>query len=92
MWIPVRMPLPARGMSSIGMEMMSGGIGRGRATAHESWSEVYVPIGDVPAPSGYRRIDLKLDRTWQPALYIPGNADLRMVGVQVGEPRFERRH
>jgi hypothetical protein len=27
---------------------------------------------------------------WQPALYIAGSADMRMVGVQVGEPRLFR--
>jgi len=31
-----------------------------------------------------------VDRTWQPALYLAGSADLRMVGVQVGELRLVR--
>jgi O-antigen ligase len=90
-WIPVRMPTRMRMISPLGMELMSAGLGRGRATADDAWSEIYVPVGDVPAPSGFKRIDLKVDRTWQPALYIPGSADLRRVGVQVGQPRVRTR-
>jgi hypothetical protein len=33
---------------------------------------------------------LKIDRVWQPALYVAGSADMRLVGMQVGEPRLIR--
>jgi len=39
---------------------------------------------DAP-PASVRRIDLRVDRPWQPAIYIAGSADMRTVGVQVGE-------
>jgi O-antigen ligase len=90
-WIPVRIPEGTRAISPIAVEVMSAGIGRGRTIVNDTWTEVYSALGDVPAPSGYKRIDIRIDRTWQPALYIPGSADLRTVGVQIGEPRVETR-
>jgi hypothetical protein len=51
---------------------------------------VSIPLGDAIPPARFKRIDLKVDRVWQPALYIAGSADMRMVGVQVGEPRLVR--
>jgi hypothetical protein len=88
--VPMRMPAEARAISPLGVEVRSWGRSRGRVLIADAWEDVYVPLGDVPAPKGYRRVDLRLDRTWQPALYIPGSADLRSVGVQVGEPRLDR--
>jgi hypothetical protein len=90
-WIPVRIPEGTRAISPIAVEVMGAGLGRGRTIVNDTWTEVYVPLGDVPAPRGYKRIDVRVDRTWQPALYIPGSADLRTVGVQIGEPRVETR-
>jgi O-antigen ligase len=87
--VPMRMPASARAVGPIGVEVRSWGLSRGRVLIGDAWTEAYVPLGDVPVPKGYRRVDLRVDRAWQPALYIPGSADLRSVGVQVGEPRFE---
>jgi hypothetical protein len=36
-------------------------------------------------PARVRRIDLRVDRPWQPGIYIAGSADMRTVGIQVGE-------
>jgi O-antigen ligase len=88
--IPMRMPASARAVTPIGVEVMSGALSKGRVIITDVWAEIYVPLGDVPAPKGYRRVDLRVDRAWQPAVYIPGSADLRNVGVQVGEPRLDR--
>lgn len=88
--IPMRMPPSARAVTPIGVEVMSGAFPKGRVLVTGAWADIYVPLGDVPAPKGYRRVDLRVDRTWQPAVYIPGSADLRSVGVQVGEPRLDR--
>jgi hypothetical protein len=88
--IPMRMPPSARAVTPIGVEVMAGGRSRGRVFITDVWADIYVPLGDVPTPKGYRRVDVRVDRAWQPAVYIPGSADLRTVGVQVGEPRLER--
>jgi hypothetical protein len=88
--IPMRLPAAARAVTPIGVEVMAGGLSRGRVFITDVWADIYVPLGDVPTPKGYRRVDVRVDRAWQPAVYIPGSADLRTVGVQVGEPRLER--
>jgi hypothetical protein len=49
-----------------------------------------IRLPDAVPPMRFKRIDLKLDRVWQPALYTPGSADMRPVGVQVGELRLVR--
>ena len=75
----------------MGVEVMTGGVDRGRTLVGRD-------LGDhracrLPAavpPTRFKRIDLKVDRVWQPALYIAGSADMRIVGVQVGEPRLVR--
>ena len=87
--VPMRMPAAARAVGPLGVEVRSSGLSRGRMVIRDSWAEIYVPLGDVPVPKGYRRVDLRVDRTWQPAVYIPGSADLRSVGVQVGQPLVE---
>jgi hypothetical protein len=69
---------------------MIGGVDRGRTLAEGKWALVSVPLADAPPPARFKRIDLKVDRVWQPALYIAGSAEMRMVGVQVGEPRLVR--
>jgi O-antigen ligase len=88
--IPLRMPPSARAVTPIGVEVMSGALSKGRVVVTDVWADIYIPLGDVPTPKGYRRVDLRVDRAWQPAVYIPGSADLRNVGVQVGEPRLDR--
>jgi hypothetical protein len=87
--IPMRLPAAARAVTPIGVEVMAGALLKGRVLITDVWADIYVPLGDVPTPKGYRRVDLKVDRGWQPAVYIPGSADLRNVGVQVGAPRLE---
>ena len=56
----------------------------------DSWAIIDVPLPNAVPPTRFKRVDLKVDRTWQPALYLAGSADLRVVGVQVGELRLVR--
>jgi len=44
-----------------------------------------VVLPPLPSLQRYKRVDLRVPRTWQPAVYLPGSSDLRKVGVQVGE-------
>jgi hypothetical protein len=55
-----------------------------------TWAIVSLRLPDAVPPTQFKRIDLTVDRVWQPALYIAGSADMRAVGVQVGEPRLFR--
>jgi hypothetical protein len=88
--IPIRVPAYGRSVTPIGIEVMTGGVDRGRTLADGTWALMSVPLAEAPPPVRFKRIDLKVDRVWQPALYIPGSAEMRMVGVQVGEPRLVR--
>jgi O-antigen ligase len=88
--IPVRMPTDDRSIRAMGIEAMTGGVGRGRTLVDARWAIISLPLAPVAPPIQFKRIDLRVDRVWQPALYIAGSADMRKVGVQVGEPRLFR--
>jgi hypothetical protein len=59
----------------------------GRAVVTDEWTMIRIPLGPPPTAIDYNRINLRVDRTWRPALYVPGSADMRDVGVQVGRWR-----
>ena len=61
-----------------------------RAYDFAKWAILSIPLAPVAPPARFKRIDLKIDRVWQPALYVAGSADMRLVGMQVGEPRLIR--
>jgi len=88
--IPVRLPTDGRSIREVGVEAMTGGVGRGRTLVDATWAIISLPLAPVPPPTRFKRIDLRVDRVWQPALYVAGSADMRKVGVQVGEPRLFR--
>jgi hypothetical protein len=90
--IPIRIPASVPGLKPVAMTLSINGRTGSTTPATSTWT--IVPV-DVPAPQSltrFTRINLRVDRTWQPALYIPGSADLRPVGVQVGEIRMVRHH
>ncbi|MCU1381464.1 MAG: hypothetical protein JWL71_161 [Acidobacteria bacterium] len=87
--IPVRLPAEGR-LAPVGVEVMTGGVDRGRTLVDGTWAIISVPLAPAAPRVQFKRIDLRVDRVWQPALYIAGSADLRAVGVQVGEPRLFR--
>jgi O-antigen ligase len=84
-YIPVRLPTDRRAIAPIGVEVATAGVKQSRTLVDRSWSFLAVRVPDVLPPARFKRIDLKMDRTWQPALYIAGSADMRRVGIQVGE-------
>jgi O-antigen ligase len=88
--IQVRVPSGARGVAPIGVEVMVSGINRGRTVVGDSWVTISVAVPSVDPLNRYKRIDLRVDRTWQLALFVAGETDLRAVGVQVGECEFVR--
>jgi hypothetical protein len=86
--IPVRVPAEVRLPHPPEVVVMVGGVFQTRASVHSTWSTIDVGLAGVTAPSRFKRIDLRANRDWQPALFIPGSGDLRSVGVQVGESRL----
>ena len=88
--IPVRLPTDGRSIRPMGVEVTSGGIDIGRTMVDATWAILSIRPANAAPPTAFKRIDLKVDRVWQPALYIAGSADMRVVGVQVGEPRLFR--
>jgi O-antigen ligase len=88
--IPIRLPTDGRTIRPIGVEVMTAGVDRGRTLVDRTWAIVSVRLPEAAPPARFKRIDLRVDRIWQPALYIAGSADMRSVGVQVGEPRLFR--
>jgi hypothetical protein len=89
--VPVRIPNGTSGLSAIAVTPSVEGRHRSSVPVNASWSSIEV---DLPPPSDSMRqwrIDLRVTPgTWQPALHIAGNGDLRRVGVEVGECRFSR--
>lgn len=83
--IPVRLPVDLPQIAPIGVQVKAAGLDRGRTVVGASWATLDIELPPLDTRQAYRRIDLKVDRTWQPAIYIPGSRDLRSVGVQVGE-------
>jgi hypothetical protein len=87
---PVRAPKEERGSTPMGVEVSLDGIGRGRFLAGDRWTTISIDLTPPTPPIDVNRINLRVNRTWRPALLIPGSADMRVVGVQVGEYRLLR--
>jgi O-antigen ligase len=89
-YIPVRMPIDRPAIAPIGVEVAVGGVVQGRTWVGSSPMLLPVTLPVAPPLTWFKRIDLKMDRTWQPAVYLAGSADMRAVGIQVGECQLVR--
>jgi len=89
--IPVRIPKEGRGQTPMGIDVTVDGVDRGRIIVFEWWTNLTLDLAPAPPPQTLNRINMKMDRTWRPALVVPGSADMRPVAVQVGEYRVIRR-
>jgi O-antigen ligase len=89
-YIPVRLPTDRPAIAPIGVEIAVSGVKQGRTWVGSSWMLIPVRLPAAMPPARLKRIDLQVDRTWQPALYIAGSPDMRSVGVQVGECQLVR--
>jgi hypothetical protein len=83
--VPMRVPMDRPPIAPMVVEWSIGGAKPTRTLIGGSWSVLDFPLGDIDPMMRVKRINLKVERTWQPALYIAGNADMRRVGIQVGE-------
>ena len=85
--VRVRIPPAPPTVPPIAVEAMIAGRPAGEIFATDSWNTLNLALPALETRTGFTRIDLRVARTWQPALYIPGSADMREVGVQVAAPQ-----
>lgn len=90
--VPIRIPASVPGLRPVTMTLSINGRTGSTTPATSTWTVVPVDVPAPQSPAEFTRLNLRVDRTWQPALYIPGSADLRSVGVQVGDIRMVRQH
>jgi hypothetical protein len=88
-YIPLRLPTRLPAISPMGVEIV-GADRHTEAVVSNWWIILNLELPDAIPPVRFKRIDVRVDRTWQPALYLPGSSDFRSVGVQVGECRLFR--
>jgi O-antigen ligase len=82
--IPVKVPAELRLLPRLEVDLVVGGVFQSRTAVLDSWTVLGVTMPEG-SPARVRRIDLRVDRPWQPGIYIAGSADMRTVGIQVGE-------
>ncbi len=89
-YIPVRVPAVAPGISPMQVEARTEGKPGTRMMVGDQWAVFNLQLPNAAPYARYKRVNLHAARTWKPALYRAGSADLREVGVQVGEPTLFR--
>jgi O-antigen ligase len=83
-YIPIRIPFDLPRLLPMPVDVKVGGVLRARALVVTDWTVLNLELPPVQGQR-FKRIDLKVQQTWQPAVYLPGNGDLRRIGVQLGE-------
>ena len=88
--IPVRIPVDTPVLVPMPVYISVAGQNRTRVLVGSTWGRLDVPLPPVVPPGRFNRVDLFVDRSWQPALYIAGSYDMRPVGIQIGECELVR--
>ena len=83
--IPIRIPTDRAPIAPIGIDVSTDGGRPVRTLVYGEWNDLFVRLRDADPMIVMRRVNLRVERTWQPALYVPGSAEMRRVGIQVGE-------
>lgn len=86
--LPVRLPRVPNLPRTVRAYTNVHGVLRENSDITDAWRVLDVRLPDAVPPVRYQRIDVYTERAWQPALYIPGSADMRPVAIQVGEWRL----
>jgi O-antigen ligase len=89
-YIPMRLPIDSTAIAPMAVEIVTGGVDHGHVFVGRNWVTLDLGLPEVAPPLRFKRIDLRMPRTWQPAVYVPGSYDMRLVGVQVGECELVR--
>lgn len=88
--IPIRIPEGVRGLPGLIVTPSIEGSHRAPVRARPTWTTIAIDLPPAD-PTRMRRVDLRVSPgAWQPALQIAGSADMRRVGVEVGECTFRR--
>ena len=88
--IPIRVPTDRPTIAPMPVYVSIAGSRPSRMLVDASWSVLEADLSAFDPLAPVRRVNLKVERTWQPALYVAGSADMRPVGVQVGEVQLIR--
>ena len=83
--IPIRVPTDRPAIAPMPVYVSIAGSRSARMFVDANWSVFEADLSTFDPLAPVRRVNLKVERTWQPALYIAGSAEMRRVGVQVGE-------
>jgi len=83
--IPIRIPTDRAPIAPIGIDVSTDGDRPVRTLVYGEWNDLDVRLREADPMIGVRRVNLRVERTWQPALYVPGSTEMRHVGIQVGE-------
>jgi len=89
-YIPVRVPPVAPDISPMQVEARTEGKPGTRMTVGDGWAVFNLELPNAAPNARFKRINLHADRTWKPAMYRPGSADMRDVSVQIGELKLFR--
>jgi hypothetical protein len=89
-YLPIRVPVDRPTIVPMPVDVVVSGRRRGRVLAGRDWETLDLPLPDAAPPVRFKRIDLRVGHTWQPALYVAGSYDMRPVGIQVGECELVR--
>jgi hypothetical protein len=85
--IPVRAPMAGPLTQPVAIEVASAGATTVRAFVIDRWSTIAVDLPPVEPPLAFGRINIRTNSLSRPMLFMPGSADSRIVGIQVGEYR-----
>jgi len=88
--IPIRVPTDRPTIAPMAVYVSIAGSRPTRMLVDRSWSVLEADLSAFDPLAPVRRVNLRVERTWQPALYVAGSADMRRVGVQVGEAQLIR--
>jgi len=88
--VPLRVPQPPRALQPFNVTLTAEGQHKVRTDLGDRWTVLDIRMPDATPPARAKRLDIHADRTWRPALYVPGSAEMRDVGVEVGEIRIVR--
>jgi O-antigen ligase len=86
-YIPVRQPVDIHAISPMGVTVAVRGVVLFRTLVGSSWVDLDVALPPGDRSMGVTRVDLKIDRAWQPGVYVAGSSDLNPRGIQVADFR-----
>jgi hypothetical protein len=84
-YIPVRVPADRPAIVPMPIDIRINGQRQGTVLVGSTWATLDLWMPQAAPLIPFKRIDIRADRTWQPAVYVAGSDDMRFVGIQVGE-------